>query len=239
LPSMYRKKRDQERKDRTRTLLLQAATKTFARSGYHKTLISDIVTEAGVGQGTFYRNFGDKRGIFETLMDGFLSEMFNEFSDMSAHLPRSVKEYRDASLGAIVRAARVVERNRDLCLVFLREAPLVDDEISEVIAGAYERFSLLAKFYLDHAIRQGFARPCHSDIVSQAILGIGMRLVGAWLTGRYSVLPMERIVEEVVDFAFLGLGTPADGGECNGVSRAPKGEGEDPGSTQKDTRRGP
>jgi len=216
---VYRKKRDQERKERTRKQLLLAATKVFARNGYHKSLISHIVTEAGVGQGTFYRNFQDKKKIFETLMEGFLSELFNEFSDMSANLPMNVKEYRDASLLAIVRAARVVEKNRELCLVFLREAPLVDDEVEEVISGAYERLSQLAKFYLDHAIQQGFARPCNSDIVSQAIIGIGMRMVDAWLSGRYPGLSTDRIVREVVDFAFYGLG-PGEGREGAGGAGA-------------------
>ena len=51
MPSAYRKKRDQERKERTRNQLLLAATKVFARRGYHKALITHIVTEAGVGQG--------------------------------------------------------------------------------------------------------------------------------------------------------------------------------------------
>jgi hypothetical protein len=143
-------------------------------------------------------------------MEGFLTELFDEFSDMSVNLPKNVKEYRDASLQAIVRAARVVERNRELCLVFLREAPLVDDEVEEVISGAYDRLSELAKFYLDHAIRKRFARSCNSDIVSQAIIGIGMRMVDAWLSGRYPDLSTDRIVHEVVDFAFLGLG-PREG----------------------------
>jgi len=212
VPSAFRKKRDQERKERTRRQLLRAGTQVFARNGYHKTLISHIVSEAGVGQGTFYRNFRDKRAIFETLMEGFLSEFIEEFSEMSANLPMSVEEYRAASLEAIVLAARVVERNRDLCRVFLREGPRVDDAVAEVISGAYDRLCQLAKYYLDHAIRQGFARPCNSDIVSQAIIGIGLRMVDVWLNGRYPDLSTDRIVREVVDFAFLGMAPREAGG---------------------------
>jgi len=206
VPSAYRKKRDQERKERTRRQLLLAGTQVFARSGYHKTQISHIVSEAGVGQGTFYRNFRDKRDIFETLMEGFLAQFIDEFSDMSANLPMNVEEYRRASLEAIVRAARVVERNRDLCKVFLREAPLAGGVAEEVMSGAYERLCQLAKYYLDHAVREGFARPCNSYIVSQAIIGMGIRIVDTWLNGQYAGLSTDRIVQEVVDFAFLGLG---------------------------------
>jgi AcrR family transcriptional regulator len=205
VPSVLRKQRNQERKDRTRGQLLRAATRVFAHNGYHKTLISDIVAEAGVGQGTFYRSFRDKREIFETLLEGFVSELLGEFSDMSANLPTSVQEYRNASLGAILRAARVVERNRDLCLVFLREAPTLADDISESISGMHDRLAQLAKFYLDHAIAHGFARPCNSEVVSQAIIGMGTRMVEAWLHGGFPGLAVEALVTEVVDLAFQGI----------------------------------
>jgi len=170
-----------------------------------------------MGQGTFYRNFRDKRNIFETLMEGFLSELFGEFSDMSANLPMNLEEYRNASLQAIVRASRVVERNRDLCRVFLREVPSVDEEVQDVIYRAYERLSTLAQFYLDHAIRSGFARPCNSELVSNAIIGIGKRMMDLWLSGRYPGLSAEQIVREVVDFAFLGLGPEKGREETKGT----------------------
>jgi len=48
MPSTLRKKRDVERKERTREVLLDAATRVFSSAGYHTTLISDIVAEAGV-----------------------------------------------------------------------------------------------------------------------------------------------------------------------------------------------
>jgi len=206
VPSAYRKKKDEERKGRTRIQLLEAATRVFARNGYHKTLISDIVAEAGVGQGTFYRNFKDKRIVFETLMQGFLSEMFAEFSEMTANLPSNVQEYRDASLQAIVRVAHIIARNRDLCRVFLREAHTIDPGVADQMSGAFDHLSDLARFYLDHAIRNGFSRPCNTDIVSQSIIGMGMRMVDAWLSGRYPDLSTDDIVRQVVDFAFYGLG---------------------------------
>lgn len=205
MPSAFRKQRDIERKERTRRELLKAATKVFARNGYHKTLVSDIVAQAGVGQGTFYRHFKNKREIFEALLDEFASELLNEFSEMSAHLPTNVEEYREASLAAILRAARIVERNRELCLVFLREAPTVED-IAEVLAGMYDRLAQLAKFYLDHAVANGFARPCNSEVVSQSIIGMGMRMVEAWVNNKYPELSPEELITEVVDFTFKGLG---------------------------------
>ena len=73
--SPSRKKVDDERKQRSRNALLDAATRRFVQAGYHNTLISDIVAEAGFGQGTFYRHFSSKREIFEVLFDHFMGEL--------------------------------------------------------------------------------------------------------------------------------------------------------------------
>ncbi len=51
--SELRKTRNQQRTERRRQALLDAAGKVFTRQGFHRTLVSDIVAEAHVGQGTF------------------------------------------------------------------------------------------------------------------------------------------------------------------------------------------
>jgi AcrR family transcriptional regulator len=53
-----------QRRDQTRTKLLDAAKDLFSQHGYHRTQVMDIVTRARVSAGTFYRYFDDKQGIF-------------------------------------------------------------------------------------------------------------------------------------------------------------------------------
>lgn len=205
MPSALREQRDRQRKEKTRQTLLRAAQKVFARKGYHKTLVSDIVAAAGVGQGTFYRSFRDKRHILQTLLEEFLSELLAEFSEMEKHLPENATEYRKASIDAFLRATRIVGRNRRLCLFLLREAPTVDDRMAELVGQMYDRFARRAQFYLDHAIARGFARPCRTDLVAQAIVGVALRTAELWLKGRYGDVPIEEIVVELVNFAFQGF----------------------------------
>ena len=76
---------NQARKEKSRKILLDAAVKVFARQGYHDTLVSDIVAEAGVGQGTFYRYFKDKREILDTVFEQFVEGLLGQFAEMSAH----------------------------------------------------------------------------------------------------------------------------------------------------------
>ncbi len=200
-----RKQKDFERKEKTRRSLLDAAIKVFARQGYHKTLISDIVAEAQVGQGTFYRNFTDKRQIFSELKDEFIISLLTEFSEMNAHLPSDFESYRNASVLAIMNISLKLDENKDFVLCLFNEAPAIDKEFSNEVSAIYERFAQVAKQYLDHAIEQGFARQCNTLIVSEAIVGMGLRVIHLWLNGSIKELSIQNLVEEIVDFGFMGL----------------------------------
>jgi AcrR family transcriptional regulator len=203
--TLLRKQKDEERRMRTRSKLLDAAAAVFAREGFHRTLISDIVSKAGLGQGTFYRNFSCKREVFEALFDRLVATLLSEFGPMSNRPPMSLSEYRDASAAVIRRMAATVERNRELVLLLMRQAPSVDEEFGHKVQDTYDRFAQLAQVYLDHAIEQGFARSCRSHLVAQALVGIALRTVDLWLGGRLPVESVDEAIEDLVDFAFTGL----------------------------------
>jgi AcrR family transcriptional regulator len=52
----------------TRERLLTAAEAIFGRHGYEKTRIADIVAEAGISHGLFYRHFGDKDAVLNAVL---------------------------------------------------------------------------------------------------------------------------------------------------------------------------
>ncbi len=54
--------------------ILEAALKLFARKGFYTANVEEIAALAGVGKGTVYRHFTDKKGLFEALMDSCLVE---------------------------------------------------------------------------------------------------------------------------------------------------------------------
>jgi AcrR family transcriptional regulator len=55
------------RSERTRTDLLRAAEKVFARDGFEASRIEDIAAEAGRSRGAFYANFANKTEVFLAL----------------------------------------------------------------------------------------------------------------------------------------------------------------------------
>lgn len=202
MASSYRQQVDDERKARTRGVLLDASRRVFGHRGYHAPKISDIVAEAGVGQGTFYRHFSSKREIFETLLDDFLADLISGFDVAFATLPTSVQEYKDASVRSVTSAAGVLLEHRAEALLFLKEGPSIDAAFDARASEVLNDFASMAQGFLDHAIQEGIARPCDSAVVSQCLVGIAIRHLERGLDEGDD---LEHTVREIVDFAFTGF----------------------------------
>ncbi len=59
-----------------RALIIKAAVRVFSRQGFHQARVEDIAQEAGVGKGTIYEYFENKRNLFEEVV----LETFNFYS---------------------------------------------------------------------------------------------------------------------------------------------------------------
>lgn len=64
-----------ERRQMSRQRILKAARALFMERGYHETRPQDISKAAGVGHGTFYLHFADKRACFLAFADEAAAEI--------------------------------------------------------------------------------------------------------------------------------------------------------------------
>jgi AcrR family transcriptional regulator len=70
-PTTLRPDRAEER----RKQIMDAALTCFARKGYHKTTMDDIVAESGLSKGTLYWYFKSKDELFFSLVNSFFLEI--------------------------------------------------------------------------------------------------------------------------------------------------------------------
>lgn len=71
--------------------ILEAATRTFAETGYQRTTIRDVAKAAGVGDGTVYKSFASKADLLLALLDPLAEQMpprLAEAEDMAVSLRR-------------------------------------------------------------------------------------------------------------------------------------------------------
>ena len=65
----------EERSEKSRQQILDAALKLFSHRGYGATSVRDIAEEAGLSKGNVYHHFPDKEAIFRALIDRYFEAM--------------------------------------------------------------------------------------------------------------------------------------------------------------------
>ncbi len=77
-----------ERRAANRAAIVDAARLCFARDGFHQTSMPDIVAEAGISAGAFYRYFGGKDELIQELaheaFTGVVSEIVSRLDALDA-----------------------------------------------------------------------------------------------------------------------------------------------------------
>jgi AcrR family transcriptional regulator len=127
---------DEERGDRRRTQILDAAARVLAERGYHRTTVRDIAREAGVADGTIYLYFSSKQDLLLGLIAqlGRFAERRADFAEL-ANL-----SLRDFSSTYLAQRFGQIRETRHLFTAVLPEI-LADAELregfSERVAEAY------------------------------------------------------------------------------------------------------
>jgi len=92
--------RSLKRKPESLVRLKRSARKLFVDRGYHATRPQDIARDAGLGHGTFYLHYEDKRACFLAFVDDARSELYR-FIRERIHGAESLEELIGDTLHAI------------------------------------------------------------------------------------------------------------------------------------------
>jgi AcrR family transcriptional regulator len=103
-----------ERQERTREQLVAAASRVFARRGYHQATVEEIAAEAGFSTGAVYSNFSGKEQLFLALADRQVSERVAEIEAVADAAERE----DDAGAEAAAQFRTFLERDPDWPLLF-------------------------------------------------------------------------------------------------------------------------
>jgi AcrR family transcriptional regulator len=77
-----------ESRERTRTLLVQAARRIFLRHGYHAATLDAVAEEAGFTKGAVYSAFDSKADLFLAVLDKRVASRVREIESVHAVTPR-------------------------------------------------------------------------------------------------------------------------------------------------------
>jgi AcrR family transcriptional regulator len=115
-----------------RRLILDAAVRVFARSGFHTSRVGDIAEEAGVAHGLLYHYFSSKDEVLETVF----REQWGVLVDRLEAIERSGEPATDQLRHVAAIVLRNYKHNPDVIRVLVREiarSPEVQARIGELV----------------------------------------------------------------------------------------------------------
>lgn len=171
--------RAERKKAELRRDIIDASFECFAQRGYHATGIADIATALGIGHGTFYRYFENKRDIIDHVIDDLISKIAEALSTENApDAANTLDDYR-AQVSRIAEALpRIFFDDPRIPRVLLFETTGVDADLTGRMLDLLDQSAALTAGYLHHGVQCGYLR-ADLDVASTAQAINGMMLASA------------------------------------------------------------
>ncbi len=151
----------------TRTRILQAALRLFAKRGYDGTTTKDLAKSAGVAEGTLFRHFTSKKAILiEVATAGWvniLTDLLTELSEMGSY----------KAVSQVMRRRMLnIRQNGDLMRVCFVEAQYHPELKESIQTEVINKMTDVAEAFFETAMEKGIYRQMNPKIVAKVFLGI-------------------------------------------------------------------
>ena len=180
----------------SRAKLLTVAANEFARSGYHQTKISTIVSRAGLTQPSFYLYFDSKEAVFKELMGVFRTRLKELITDsrLEAGITRGTLPARIHAV--LTNLFSLLARDPDLTRIGFFIGPEAA-EVKQELARMIEQNLRAEK-------DNGYFRPdADMAMVAECLVGAIERLTLRQLLSGKST--PEDLARQVVDLYMFGI----------------------------------
>ena len=171
--------RAERNRQQLRADIIQAAFTEFSERGYHQTAISDIAKRLGIGHGTFYRHFTNKRDILEHVIDDIATKIIATLEAENApDAVTSLDAYKEQCARIAQRLSEVLTANPAIARLILLEATSIDAEMTKRLMNLIDWGGQLVAAYMINGVKLGYFR---QDLDCQATghAVVGMILVCA------------------------------------------------------------
>jgi AcrR family transcriptional regulator len=161
-----------------RKLLLDAAVRVFARTGYHGSRVGDIAEEAGVAHGLLYHYFDSKEQVLQVVFRENFGELLQRF-----HEVEETDEPAAEKLAGIAKILLRTWRNDpDLVTVMVREvarSPQLQTQVVEV----REAFAIIARVIVQGQAEGVFRQDVDPGFASWIVYGGLEEVLTGWVLG--------------------------------------------------------
>ena len=176
--------------------ILDAALEVFAEEGYRAASIDQIAGVAGISKALIYEHFPSKAELHVDLIRVQAADLFERLAASAGEEPGPAR--LESGLAAYFG---FVEERRDAWRLLFREPS--DPRIAEIRDGIVDQVTRVVAALIaeDPAVRHHDERV--SEMLAQMLVGATQSLADWW--SDHPDIPRARVVEMVMDFAWVGL----------------------------------
>jgi AcrR family transcriptional regulator len=194
---------------RRRTQIIEAAYEVFATKGYTATGIADIAERLGMGHGTFYRYFKNKRDILDQVVDYGVERIMRALELETPQPAETLDEFREQLRRIGEGLFELLDAEPGLGQVVLLEATSIDEEMTQRVLGLIDTFGALAGSFLQNGVNRGFLRKdLDTQSAGRAITALTLPGLFAAVRGDASESERRRYVEAMVSLVCDGIAAP-------------------------------
>lgn len=161
-----------ERRDQ----ILGCALEVFSEKGYHASSVADVCARAGIGRGTLYQYFDDKRALLVALADRVLEKVTRAFT---AREPLAIPEGFRPNEAAVVaflearfvQVLRIVFEDAATARLLLRAGRGADGVVDDMLRAIDDTMLGRMEEELRMAKRAGVVRDVDERLVARFFLG--------------------------------------------------------------------
>jgi len=201
----------EERSQRSRKQVLDAALKLFSHQGYRATSIRDIADAASVSTGNVYHHFADKEAIFHELLDQYWTAIEDATFPFNLALARGFP----GDLEAIGVGARdmIKQWRHHVALVYVDVVEFEGKHIRKFYSDMAHRFEAFLEknresLDLEHRLRPGVSPLAAVMLVSRVFLNYFSIEILFGVPNHFGQ-STEQVVTEVSDLLRYGMLRPA------------------------------
>lgn len=159
--------------------IIQTAFEEFSAKGYHQTAISDIAKKLGIGHGTFYRHFQNKRDILEHVIDDVSTRIITALTEENApNAAATLEGYREQTSRIAKRLTAILIENPGIVRLMMFEATSIDPEMTQRLMTLLDWGGRLTASYMENGVKLGFFRAdLDTEATGHAVIGMIMMSV--------------------------------------------------------------
>jgi AcrR family transcriptional regulator len=184
--------------------IIKAATKIFARKGFHQAKMDEIAKAAKVAKGTLYYNYASKSKLFAAAVTAGMEEIMDKISqELESDLP-FVEHFRLLLSNTI----RIYMKNKEVIRIYVNELSSgIDPKALAEIKNARRRFLRFVTDILQAGQEMGYLKPLHRQVCATVLVGMVDALCNNQLEAQEDY-KIEDIIETVIPILSTGMLNP-------------------------------